>query len=101
MPGAETGITMEALDRGGHIPMWENNGGILEVKAQAVDADQIVAELSKGHPVIVSTSGYGEPQYFTGAGHFIVLRGLAEDGKVLVNDPNDNVYSKKHYSKSV
>lgn len=71
-----------------------------QVKAQAVDADQIVAELSKGHPVIVSTSGYGTTQYFTGAGHFIVLRGLTEDGKVLVNDPNDNVYSKKHYSKA-
>lgn len=79
-------------DAGAH---WGYN-----VKAQAVDADQIVAELSKGRPVIVSTSGYGTSQYFTSAGHYIVLRGLTADGKVLVNDPNDNVYSKTYYAKA-
>ena len=45
-----------------------------------------MAALSEGHPVISSQS----PGLFTGGGHFIVLRGITADGKILVNDPNDN-----------
>lgn len=69
-------------------------------KQETVNADKIVASLKAGHPVIVSTSGYGTRQEFTEHGHYIVLRGLTEDGKVLVNDPNDNASTKKHYTKA-
>ncbi len=67
---------------------------------QTVNADAIVASLKAGHPVIVSTDGNGTTQEFTKHGHYIVLRGLTDDGKVLVNDPNDNATTKKHYQKA-
>lgn len=53
--------------------------------------ERIAGELSKGHPVILSMG----PGTFTSAGHFIVLTGIDEDGKVTVNDPNDS--SKKDH----
>jgi len=50
------------------------------------DANAVVNALSSGRPVIASMS----KGTFTKAGHFIVLRGITADGKILVNDPNDN-----------
>lgn len=50
----------------------------------ANDAESIIAALEEGKPVIAHM-GEG---IFTQRGHYIVLRGLTEDGKVLVNDPN-------------
>lgn len=50
-----------------------------------------------------SALGYGQPiissqhqGLFTNGGHFIVLRGIADDGCVLVCDPNDNDYKNYH-----
>ena len=37
--------------------------------------------------------------FFTKKGHFIVLRGIDENGKILVNDPNDND-NKRHFYRS-
>ena len=45
-----------------------------------------MAALADGKPVI-ARCGRGT---FTRQGHFIVLRGITEDGQILVNDPNDN-----------
>ena len=53
---------------------------------QTTDANAVLQALSEGRPVISSQG----PGLFTSAGHFIVLRGLTADGKVLVNDPNDS-----------
>lgn len=58
---------------------------------QTSDANQILQALSEGHPVISSQRA----GLFTSGGHFIVLRGVTADNKVLVNDPNDN--SSKNY----
>lgn len=55
--------------------------------------ENITNELKKGHPVIASMG----PGQFTKGGHIIVLRGITEDGKILVNDPNDNA-TKNHKS---
>lgn len=55
-----------------------NNIGISE--------QAIIDSLQNGRPVICSMG----PGTFTKAGHFIVLRGITEDCKVYVNDPNDN-----------
>lgn len=53
---------------------------------QTNDVNTVLKALSEGHPVISSQSA----GLFTSAGHFIVLRGVTADGKVLVNDPNDS-----------
>lgn len=54
----------------------------------------MMAELAAGHPVIASM----RPGTFTRAGHFIVLRGITEDGRILVNDPNDNATKRFFYT---
>lgn len=48
------------------------------------DADRLRAELQAGRPVICSVM----PGDFTAKGHFIVLAGLAENGELVVHDPN-------------
>lgn len=54
----------------------------------------VMGELEAGHPVIASM----RPGTFTRSGHFIVLRGITEDGKILVNDPNDNSTKRFFYT---
>lgn len=60
-----------------------------------VNAKSIMDELSKGHPVVTSM----EPGTFTKEGHFIVLRGISKNNKILVNDPNDRMGDKDFYKK--
>ena len=48
------------------------------------DAESITAELAAGRPVIASV----RPGDFTTTGHFIVLAGLDESGRLVVHDPN-------------
>lgn len=59
--------------------------GLGEVKA-TYSAAEVRAALEAGRPVISSQA----PGLFTQNGHFIVLRGINPEGKILVNDPNDN-----------
>ena len=58
---------------------------------ESFDSATILKALKEGHPVICSQG----PGLFTSAGHIIVLRGITQDGKVLINDPNDN--DRKNY----
>ena len=48
------------------------------------DAESVTAELAAGRPVIASV----RPGDFTTTGHFIVLAGLDESGRLVVHDPN-------------
>lgn len=57
------------------------------------DGERIVKALSDGHPVIAHM-GKG---IFTKQGHYIVLRGVTESGKILVNDPNSKDRSRRAY----
>lgn len=59
-------------------------------------ADRITAALRSGYPVIAHM-GEG---LFTSEGHYIVLRGVTEDGKILVNDPNSESNSGKAFPMS-
>lgn len=57
------------------------------------NGDRIVKALTSGHPVIAHIG----PGLFTKAGHYIVLRGVTKDGKILVNDPNSKPRSSRAY----
>lgn len=59
-------------------------------KSLDVNAQVIINELNKGHPVIV-TVGKGD---FTSQAHVMVIRGVTEDGCFLLNDSNANNYKK-------
>lgn len=61
-----------------------------------VSDSAILNTLKNDHPIIASMT----PGDFTTAGHFIVLRGVDREGKVLVNDPNSRINSKKHWDVS-
>lgn len=54
------------------------------------DWDKVIEALEDGNPVVcLQRAGI-----FTGGGHFIVLTGITEDGKILVNDPNGYNWAK-------
>lgn len=55
----------------------------------------VVAALQDGKPVICSQS----TGIFTSEGHFILLTGITEDGRILVNDPNGANYNKNQVLK--
>ena len=57
----------------------------LEAEAyEAASADALVQQLASGHLfVALMTRGH-----FTERGHFIILRGVTLEGRVLVADPN-------------
>ncbi len=65
----------------------------LEVKKLSITKDTIKKELREGHPVICSMA----PGDFTAEGHFIVMTGIAEDGGVIINDPNSIERSSKSW----
>ena len=53
----------------------------------------VLQALRSGKPVIAHMG----PGIFTSQGHYIVLRGVTEDGKILVNDPNSASRSRNAY----
>jgi len=57
------------------------------------DGDAVVAALKNGIPVIAHMG----PGLFTEYGHYIVLRGVTENGKILVNDPNSRSNSSRAF----
>lgn len=71
--------------------------GLYAWQIQSWSESSIKKELAAGHPLICSMG----PGDFTDAGHFIVLAGLTEDGKIIVNDPNSRVNSMKRWDAQV
>ena len=55
---------------------------------------KVMEALKNGQPIIANVHA---DSAFTGNGHFIVLYGLTEDGKILVRDPNGANYMKKGF----
>lgn len=55
--------------------------------------EKLKSALSAGN-FVIALMGKGT---FTNSGHFIVLRGITEDGKILVADPNSKELTKESY----
>lgn len=55
---------------------------------------KVMEALENGQPIIANVRG---DSAFTEKGHYIVLYGLTEDGKILVRDPNGANYMKKGF----
>ena len=68
----------------------------LTVHSVIYDADHVRKELEEGRPIICAVW----PGDFTTSGHFIVLAGIAEDGNIIVRDPNSIVRSEKTWALS-
>ena len=58
---------------------------VLSSQSISVSVDSVLSSLRSGRPVITSVG----PGIFTYFGHFILLTGLDENGKILLNDPNN------------
>ena len=67
----------------GTLSLYAENYGV-HSRWIANDADAILSALREGKPVIAHMG----PGIFTSRGHYLVLRGVTEDGLVLMNDPN-------------
>lgn len=63
----------------------------LDANEMSLDENSIKKELFAGNPIICIMG----PGDFTTSGHFIVLTGITDDGKVQVNDPNSVKNSQK------
>lgn len=68
----------------------------LQAEGLEPSADNIRRSLSDGMPLICSMY----PGDFTNSGHFIVLAGLDENGRVIVRDPNSRKNSRKKWKLS-
>lgn len=62
----------------------------ITIEAQVYKWEPVVEALKEGKVVIANAK---EKSVFTDGGHFIVLYGITEDGKILVKDPNLYNYS--------
>lgn len=85
----------DGLDYEGIRTMLINHG--VDTRLMGVSSDGIISALKENRPIIIKMG----PGTFTDGGHFIVLRGLDENGKVLVNDPNSSGRSQQSYSASL
>ena len=65
-----------------YFPAMAERYGV-QCEQQDVTPDNIYADLEAGKPIIVSMA----PGHFTSSGHFIVLRGVTDDGQIIVADP--------------
>lgn len=79
-------------EHGSYHILFEDSAEILglDLQERTYNTDKVVEALQNGQ-VVIALQGRG---LFTGGGHFIVLTGINEKGKILVNDPNGANYTK-------
>ena len=58
-----------------------------------INKSSILSTLESGNPIILTVG----PGTFTSTGHFLVLTGLTDDGKIKINDPNSKLNSSKSW----
>jgi hypothetical protein len=79
------------------IPAAASFYGLVVEGASHTEGDRIVEALKSGRLVIaIMTRGH-----FTRGGHFIVLRGVTEDGKILVADSASLARSQREWDLSI
>ncbi|MCM1498439.1 MAG: C39 family peptidase [Clostridium sp.] len=88
VPGA--GTSWELMTAGAQMLGLSSEQG-------SVDGDFITEHLAAGHPLVCSML----PGDFTYTGHFIILCGIDQDGKVIVRDPNSRKNSGKHWDMDI
>ena len=66
----------------------------LSFRPKTKSFEEVVQALRDGHPVIYLL--YGKSEFNTEFGHFLVLTGVTEEGRILVNDPYEPNYSDKN-----
>lgn len=86
----------------GNGTAWSYFGAIssaygISCQQMGVSRDNIVNNLKAGKTLIMSMG----PGHFTKGGHFIVLRGITEDGRIIVADPNSETRSNQTWDVSV
>lgn len=69
----------------------------VECEQMGVSRDNIISNLSEGKYVIAVVG----PGHFTKGGHYIVLTGITEDGKITVADPNSETRSQQTWDVNV
>ncbi len=79
------------------IPNGAKYFGLSVEGTEASNPDKIIQALSKGRLVIVIMA----KGHFTSSGHFIVLRGITEEGKILVADPISIKRSEQEWDLSI
>ena len=82
----------------GEGSLWtimETFAGELGLHSESImlDENTIKAELAAGKPIICVVG----PGTFTDNGHFMVLTGVSQDGKILLHDPNSKANSNKEW----
>lgn len=79
------------------IPNGAARFGLTVEAVSAKEAQKISDALSNGK-LVIAIMGKG---HFTSSGHFIVLRGITEDGNVLVADPYSINFSNREWDFSI
>ena len=69
----------------------------ISCQQMGVSKSNIIDNLKAGKMLIMSMG----PGHFTSGGHYIVLRGITEDGRIIVADPNSEKRSQQTWDVSV
>lgn len=72
--------------------LFEDSAEIFGLKVENTYSWREVKRALKNDQVVIAL--VGSKSIFTNGGHFIVLTGITEDGKILVNDPNGYNYKR-------
>ena len=77
------------------IKHYAKKQGLNVTQVNKSDKEKIISALKTKKSLVIAIMGEGD---FTNSAHYIVLRGVTNDGKVLVADPNSLEKSKRFWS---
>lgn len=92
---AENGHSNNSGTGWSYYPFMAEKYG-LKLEELPKDDKQMKSHLEAGHPIIISV----KPGQFTQVGHVMMLVGVDENGKYIMNDPNSLQNTQKHWDYS-